>query len=80
MTDSPRDGGYSGPPRSAPPPPGWKVPEVVATAPPRQLPKQNQTAIDAAESRARTFSQGLAVLAGALLFVVFVVLMVRLAS
>lgn len=80
MTDTPSTGGYDGPPQSTPPPQGWKVPEVVAIAPPRDLPPQNQAAIDAAESRARTFSQGLAVLTAALLFVVLIVLLIRAAS
>lgn len=77
MTDTSSTGGYNGPPRSTPPPKGWKVPEVIAVAPPRELPPQNHASIDAAESRARTFSQGLAVLTAALLFVVLIILVVR---
>lgn len=77
MSQSSSTGGYTGPPKATPPPKGWKVPEVVAVAPPRELPPQRHAAIDAAEARARTFSQGLAMLTAALLFVVLVVLVVR---
>lgn len=80
MTDSSGTGGYDGPPKTTPPPKGWKVPEVIAVVPARELPRQNHRGIDAAESRARTFSLGLAGLAAALLFVVLVVLVVRLST
>ncbi|MGH8794333.1 MAG: translation initiation factor 2, partial [Stackebrandtia sp.] len=67
----------SGPPRTDPPPKGWMVPEVIVPAPPRELPSQNHAAVDAAERHARTITQGMAILAGSLMFVVLIVVLVR---
>ena len=69
--------GYSGPPRMVPPPQGWKVPEVIVAAAPRRLPEQDHKAIDAEESRARTLTHGVGILAGSLMFVVLIVILVR---
>jgi hypothetical protein len=62
--------GYEGPPRTTAPPAGWRPPQVVQPAPPRRLPEQDHAAIDEDESRARTLTRGLAMVAGALLLVV----------
>jgi hypothetical protein len=62
--------GYQGPPRTTPPPTGWRPPHVIQPAPPRRLPEQDHAAIDEDEARARTLTRGLAMVAGALLLVV----------
>ena len=68
---------YSGPPPNTRPPRGWQVPQVVTPAPPRELPRQDHRALDAEESRARTLTHGVGILAGALMFVVLIVILVR---
>lgn len=68
---------YTGPPKTVRPPRGWKVPEVVKPAPPRKLPEQDTKAIDAEESRARTLTHGVGILAGSLMFVVLVIILIR---
>ncbi|HZE40287.1 MAG TPA: hypothetical protein VE172_15895 [Stackebrandtia sp.] len=73
----PNPDGYTGPPHSAPPPRGWKVPEVIVPAAPRELPSQDHEAIEDAETQARTFSHGLAILAASLMIVVLIVYIVR---
>lgn len=73
MTDAP----YSGPPQASPPPRGWKVPEVVVPLPPRKLPDQDHAAVIAADRRARVVTQGMAILAASLMFVVLIVALVR---
>lgn len=70
-------GVYTGPPKSERPAAGWRTPEVVKPVPPRKLPKQDPAAIDAAESRARVLTQGLAILAGSLMFVILIVVLIR---
>lgn len=68
---------YSGPPASSPPPPGWR-PEVVLQPPaPRSLPPQDHAALDAQERAARTLTQGIGLVAGAVLLVVLCALCAR---
>jgi hypothetical protein len=61
---------YQGPPPMTPPPAGWRPPYVVQPLPPRDLPQQDHTAIDAEEARARSLTQGIAMIAGAVLLIV----------
>lgn len=68
---------YEGPPRAAPPPPGWSVPHLVNAAPPRALPAQDAAAAETAERQARTFTAGVGIMAGAVMVVALFVLLVR---
>ena len=61
---------YEGPPVSTPPPTGWSPARIVQPAPPRQLPAQDHTGIDADEVRARTLTLGFALIAGAIIVIV----------
>jgi hypothetical protein len=65
---------YAGPPRSTPPPPGWRPRVLIQTPPPRELPAQDYPAIDAQEREARTVTYGVGMVAGAILLVVLIVL------
>ena len=49
LTGSDQPPRYTGPPASTPPPAGWRVPVVIQPPPPRVLPPQDHSAIDAAE-------------------------------
>ncbi|GAA1800486.1 hypothetical protein GCM10009682_22640 [Luedemannella flava] len=68
---------YPGPPPSNPPPTGWRPEHVVQPPPPRSLPAQDHDAIDAAETKARGVTFGVALLVGALLVVLVCVLCAR---
>ncbi|GAA4904592.1 hypothetical protein LX16_3646 [Stackebrandtia albiflava] len=68
---------YTGPPASDPPPRGWQVPQVIAVAPPRVLPTQDRERMHAERRRARTITQGVAILSGSMVFVILMVLLVR---
>jgi hypothetical protein len=61
---------YQGPPPMTPPPAGWRPPHIVQPVPPRNLPRQDHGAIDEQEARARTLTQGMAMVAGAILLIV----------
>ncbi|HEX2418357.1 MAG TPA: translation initiation factor 2 [Micromonosporaceae bacterium] len=69
---------YSGPPRGVPPPLGWRTPVVAEPHSPRPMPKQDHTAMDAAERDARTVTYGVGILAGAILLVLMFVICARL--
>ncbi|MEV1287175.1 translation initiation factor 2 [Micromonospora sp. NPDC049679] len=71
------DHSYAGPPPSAPPPPGWRPPVVMQPPPPRQLPAQDETAVEADEQSARTLTYGVGLVAGAVLLVVVCLLCSR---
>jgi len=45
--------GYTGPPPTTPPPADWHPPLYLQPPPPRQLPGQDQAALDLAEQRAQ---------------------------
>jgi hypothetical protein len=60
---------YVPPPAMASPPTGWRPPHHVEPAPPRQLPAQDHDRIDADEAQARTLTQGVALLAAAVMIV-----------
>jgi hypothetical protein len=65
---------YSGPPRSVVPPPDWRPRVLIQPQPPRQLPAQDQAALDAQEREARTITLGIGMVAGAVLLVVLLIL------
>ena len=66
--------GYTGPPRAAPPPPGWRTPVVVQPGSPRALPRQDPARLDAEEQSARTLTYGVAMVAGAVMVLLILVL------
>jgi hypothetical protein len=68
---------YSGPPPSNPPPAGWRPP-IVATPPdPGRLPAQDHDRIDVEEQAARTLTQGIGLVVGAILLVLMLFLCAR---
>lgn len=68
---------YSGPPPTNPPPGGWRPP-IVATPPaPGRLPAQNHDRIDVEEQAARTLTQGIGLVIGAILLVLMLFLCAR---
>lgn len=69
---------YPGPPPMSPPPTGWHPPHHVEPAPPRRLPNQDHDHLDAEEARARTLTQGVALIAVAALVVLTCLLCGRL--
>jgi hypothetical protein len=68
---SPADGvpRYVGPPAMVSPPSAWRPPRYVEPAPPRRLPVQDHDRIDADEAQARALTQGVALLAAAVMIV-----------
>ena len=68
---------YSGPPPSNPPPANWRPPLVQRPVPPRQLPEQDHDRLDVEEQAARTLSQGIGMVAGAVLLVLMLILCAR---
>jgi hypothetical protein len=73
-----RASGYTPPPPTLPPPAGWRPPQIVIQAPPRQLPHQDHTAIDQAEESARAVTRTTGIIAAVLLIGLMVVLCARL--
>jgi len=68
---------YSGPPPTNPPPAGWRPP-IVATPPrPGRLPAQDHDRIDVEEQAARTLTQGIGLVVGAILLVLMLLLCAR---
>jgi hypothetical protein len=65
----PVDGPYTGAPRTAPPPHGWRPPLVIQPAPPRELPKQDQERLDREEQAAAILTKGIAIFAGAIIVI-----------
>ncbi|MFF5174260.1 hypothetical protein ACFY3U_16695 [Micromonospora sp. NPDC000089] len=70
-------GGYAGPPPTTPPPAGWRTPVHLQPAPPRTLPPQDMTALDAAEQRAQRLTWTVGAVAGAVLLGLFCLLCSR---
>jgi len=68
---------YVGPPPMTPPPSGWRPPRVVAPADPRHLPRQDHNRIDDDEARARTLTNGVGILVGAILVIALCALCAR---
>jgi hypothetical protein len=69
---------YSGPPTSTPPPPGWRPPVVVPTPPPRDMPAQDQPAMDTNERGTRAVTYGVGIFAGAVVLVLIFIVCARL--
>ena len=65
---------YTGPPPTTPPPPDWRPRLLVQPPPPRELPAQDDEALDTQEREARTLTYGVGMVAGAVLLVVLLVL------
>jgi hypothetical protein len=68
------DPAYTGPPPTTAPPAGWRPPLVVQVPPPRALPPQDLPRLDEAEQQARTLSYGIAMVSGAIIIVLMLVL------
>jgi hypothetical protein len=51
------------------PPAGWRPPYIVEPAPPRWLPSQDHERLDQDEARARTLTQGIAIVAAAIMVI-----------
>ncbi len=66
--------GYEGPPRPAQPPPYWSTPVVQQPPAARELPPQDHERLDAQEQAARTVTYGVAMLAGAVAFILLLVI------
>lgn len=66
--------GYQGPPRPAPRPPYWSTPVVQQPPAARELPPQDHERLDAREQAARTLTYGVAMLAGAVAFILLLVI------
>lgn len=64
---------YTGPPRTEPPPAGWRPQNVIQPAPPRPLPPQDHRRLDTEEQAARTLTKGIGLLAGAVMLVLLIV-------
>jgi hypothetical protein len=65
---------YAGPPRTVPPPPGWRLPRVAQLPPARTLPVQDTALLDAEDQMARTFTYGIAMVAGAIMVVLLLLI------
>jgi hypothetical protein len=65
---------YTGPPPTIAPPLGWRPPVVVRTPPPRAMPPQDLPRLDEAEQQARTITYGVAMVAGAIMILLMLVL------
>lgn len=68
---------YQGPPHGAPAPATWSPPVIVPVTPPRDMPGQDHARIDAEERGARTMSQGIGLVAGAVVVILIFVLCAR---
>jgi hypothetical protein len=71
---TPPTAAYSGPPRSSPPPHGWRPPMVFQPAPPRAMPKQDEERLDREEQAATILTKGVGIFAGAVLVVLLLIL------
>ena len=69
---------YTGPPTSTPPPKGWRPPVVVPTPPPREMPSQDQDAMDANERSTRVVTYGVGIFAAAVVLVLVFIVCARL--
>jgi hypothetical protein len=65
---------YTGAPRTAPPPAGWRPPIVDEPVPPRVLPKQDTDRLDREEQAATILTKGIGIFAGAVLVVLLLIL------
>ncbi len=65
---------YAGPPRSSPPPHGWRPPMVIQPAPPRAMPRQDEERLDREEQAATILTKGVGIFAGAVVVVLLLIL------
>jgi hypothetical protein len=65
---------YSGPPRAVPAPPGWKPPTLIQVPAAHALPEQDDKALDQQERAARTITNGVGMIAGAIALLVLIVI------
>ena len=70
----PAPAAYTGPPPTTPPPIGWRPPVVMQFPPPRTLPAQDLPTLEAAEQQSRTITYGIAMVTGAIMLVLMLVL------
>jgi len=70
----PPEAPYTGPPRTTPPDATWRPPIVIQVPPARQLPPQDDTALDAQEQQARTITYGVGMVTGAIALIVLFIL------
>jgi hypothetical protein len=68
---------YPGPPPNNPPPAHWRPPLVNQPLPPGELPTQDHDRLDVEEQAARTLTQGIGMVAGAILIVLLLILCAR---
>jgi beta-lactam-binding protein with PASTA domain len=64
---------YTGPPKAPPAPPGWKPPTLIQVPAAHTLPEQDDTALDQQERAARTITNGVGMIAGAIALLVLIV-------
>ena len=69
--------GYSGPPRTNPPPRDWHPTVVPQPPPPRMMPAQDMDALDEDEGAAKTVTYGIGLVAGAIAVILFCLLGAR---
>lgn len=69
----PVNGSYTGAPRTAPPPAGWRPPQVIQPAPPRELPRQDVERIEREEQAATILTKGVGLFAAAVLIVLLLI-------
>ena len=69
---------YAGPPRSAPPPYGWRPPMVIRPAPPRAMPRQDTDRLNREEQAATILTKGVGIFAGAVIVVLLLIFCGRL--
>jgi hypothetical protein len=65
---------YTGAPRTAPPPAGWRPPVLDEPVPPRVLPTQDTDRLDREEQAATILTKGIGIFAGAVLVVLLLIL------
>lgn len=75
---SPAPAPYTGAPRSAPPPRGWRPPTVERPAAPRKLPPQDVERIEREEQAATILTKGMGIFTGAVIVVLLLIFCGRL--
>jgi hypothetical protein len=65
---------YSGPPRTDPPPGGWRPPVVPQLPPPRSMPAQDMAALEESEGSAKTVTYGVGLVAAAIGVILMILL------
>jgi hypothetical protein len=69
--------GYTGPPRTNPPPRDWHPTIVPQPPPPRVMPAQDMDALDEEEGSAKTVTYGIGLVAGAIAVILMCLLCAR---